>query len=121
MNLTIIPADGAVYLDGIAQSGLAVNAPATVTALQWKNSAGWLEFEDEEAGQKPVNQPLTELPIWATEAITLWEAAKAEKEQEVARQKAEEEEQQQLLADLIAEQEAEVAAWIAANPDVKPT
>lgn len=76
MKLTIIPADGAVYVDGKAVSGLRlVEIPANVRALQWESNAGWLEFNDGNS-----NAPVLELPAWAIGAVqskTDYEAGQA--------------------------------------------
>ena len=81
MNLTIIPSDGAVYVDGYSFSGLDLAAaPAAVHALQWKNDKGWIEFADNDDGTKPQNQAITELPSWANACKTKWDEAKAAEE-----------------------------------------
>lgn len=78
MNLTIIPIDGAVYVDGYSFSGLDLSeAPADVHALQWKTDKGWVEFKDNDDGTKPQNQPITELPAWANSCKAKWDEAKA--------------------------------------------
>jgi hypothetical protein len=76
MNVSIIPIDGAVYVDGFSFSGLQINAPVNVHALQWGTNKGWIEFADSIDGVKPVNQDITELPAWATAAIAQWRTAK---------------------------------------------
>jgi hypothetical protein len=78
MKLTIIREDGAVYKDGVSYSGLDLSAvPANVHALQFNDAsnAGWIEFNDNPDGSKPKNEPITELPIWASIAITKWDEA----------------------------------------------
>lgn len=77
MNLTIITADGAVYVDGHSFSGLVFSAPANVHALQWKGTKGWIEFIDNDDGTKPENQAITELPSWAVEAKAKWDEEKS--------------------------------------------
>jgi len=78
MNLTIIPIDGAVYVDGYSFAGLDLSsAPADVHALQWKTDKGWIEFNDNDDGTKPQNQPITELPAWANACKAKWDEAKA--------------------------------------------
>jgi hypothetical protein len=76
MKLTIIPSDNAVYVDGVmkAYAPLPLNLsqcgiPADVHALQWKDAAGWIEFNDNPDGTKPQNEPITELPAWANACI----------------------------------------------------
>lgn len=77
MNLTIIPIDGAVYVDGFSYSGLDLAAaPADVHALQWKNNKGWIEFKDNDDGTKSQNQTITELPAWANICKAKWDEAK---------------------------------------------
>jgi hypothetical protein len=77
MNLTIIPVDGAVYVDGQSISGLSFSAPQGVHALQWKSTKGWIEFMDSDDGTKPQNQMISELPQWALDAKAKWDEAKA--------------------------------------------
>ena len=77
MNLTIIPVDGAVYVDGQSISGLSFSAPLDVHALQWKATKGWIEFLDSDEGTKPQNQAIAELPQWALDAKAKWDEAKA--------------------------------------------
>lgn len=77
MNLTIVPIDGAVYVDGVSFPGLTFDAPQDVHALQWKATKGWLEFVDSDDGIKPQNQTIAELPQWALDAKTKWDEAKA--------------------------------------------
>lgn len=80
MNLVIIPVDGAVYVNGASFSGLTLNAPADVHALQWKTSKGWIEFVDGDDGTKPQNEAITALPQWALDAKAKWDEAKAASE-----------------------------------------
>jgi hypothetical protein len=78
MKLTIIPVDNAVYKDGVAHSGLDLSmAPANVHALQWNNVKGWIEFVEDDDGNKSANQQITELPSWANDALAAWEAVNA--------------------------------------------
>jgi hypothetical protein len=81
MNLTIIPIDGAVYVDGYSFAGLDLSsAPSNVHALQWKTDKGWIEFNDNDDGTKPQNQSITELPDWANACKVKWDDAKAAEE-----------------------------------------
>lgn len=80
MNLTIVPVDGAVYVDGYSFSGLVFDAPANVHALQWKSTKGWVEFVDSDDGTKPQNESIIELPQWALDAKTKWDEAKSAQE-----------------------------------------
>lgn len=83
MKLTIVPIDGAVYVDGVSYAGLDLstcNIPNDIHALQWKDTAGWVEFVDNADGTKPQNQPIAELPSWANDAKAKWDEAKAAQE-----------------------------------------
>jgi hypothetical protein len=80
MNLTIVPIDGAVYVDGVSLHGLTFDAPQDIHALQWKATKGWVEFVDSDAGLKPANQAIDALPQWALDAKTKWDEAKAAEE-----------------------------------------
>ena len=83
MKITIIPIDGAVYKDGYSYSGLDLSsAPPDVHALQFNDttSKGWIEFKDDDFGNKPNNQPITALPSWANDCLTKWDEAKAAEE-----------------------------------------
>lgn len=78
MKLTIIVEDGAVYKDGVSYSNLNLfGIPADIHALQWEDTIGWVEFKNNNNGTKPQNQTITELPIWANNAKTKWDEAKA--------------------------------------------
>jgi hypothetical protein len=105
MRLTIVPADGAVYVDGASYSDLDLSfIPSEVHALQWYDTYGELEFKRSFVNGQivhPANEMLTELPAWANTAKTVWDAAKvAEAEAQLAAQQAAE------AARLVAEQEA---------------
>jgi len=73
MKLTIIPVDGIVNEDGKAYIGLNLSScaiPADVHALQWQDTAGWIEYNT------PIpNEPITELPAWANCCMTKWTEA----------------------------------------------
>ena len=74
MKLTIIPVDGSVGEDEKFYLGLdlsSCNIPADVHALQWQDTAGWIEYNS------PLveNQPITELPAWANCCMTKWTEA----------------------------------------------
>lgn len=70
MRLTIIPADGTVYVDGAAVAGLTFTSPADVHALQWSGTGGWVERV---GGAE--NEVLQGLPSWALDAVAVREAA----------------------------------------------
>lgn len=93
MKLTIIPIDGAVYKDGESYSGLDLSVvPSNVHALQFntESSAGWVEFKDDESGEKEPNEKITALPAWANACLTKWDEAEAARlaAEEAARQAA---------------------------------
>ena len=73
MKLTIIPADGSVGEDGKFYNDLDLSScgiPADVHALQWDNTAGWIEFST------PIpNEEITSLPAWANCCMTKWAEA----------------------------------------------
>jgi len=74
MKLTIIPADGSVGENDVFYLGLNLSScaiPADVHALQWQDTAGWIEYNS------PLveNQPITELPAWANCCMTKWTEA----------------------------------------------
>ena len=74
MKLTIIPSTGSVGENEKFYNDLDLSScgiPADVHALQWKDTAGWIEYNS------PLieNQPITELPAWANCCMTKWDAA----------------------------------------------
>jgi hypothetical protein len=86
MKLTIIKGDGAVYKDGKSYSDLSLpTIPSDVHALQWNNDKGHIEF----ANNAKVNEAITELPIWANDALTAWQTAYETEQAEIARLQAE--------------------------------
>lgn len=77
MKLTIIPSDGAVYVDNWSFSNLDLSfIPSDVHALQWKNDLGWIEFVENDDFTKPQNEVIHQLPEWANTAVARWTAAK---------------------------------------------
>jgi hypothetical protein len=81
MKLIIIPSDDAVYVDGLMKAYAPLpldltqcGIPSNVHALQWKDTAGWIEFEDNPDGSKPPNEPITVLPVWANSCVDVWNA-----------------------------------------------
>ena len=79
MKITIIVDDNAVYVDGVmkAYAPLPLNLtqcgiPSDVHALQWNQTAGWIEFIDNPDGTKPQNEPITVLPDWANACVEVW-------------------------------------------------
>ena len=70
MKLTIIPSDGAVYVDKVSFIDLDLstcNIPSNVRALQWSGDKGEIEFYDNTS-----NQVVEALPDWATACIDVW-------------------------------------------------
>jgi hypothetical protein len=85
MKITIIPSDGAVYKDNASYTRLNLtDIPSNIHALQWKDTAGWIEFTDNPDGTKPQNELITSLPSWAITACTKWDETKIAKEIEIA-------------------------------------
>jgi hypothetical protein len=80
MKITIIREDGAVYKNNVAYSGLDLSTvPADVHALQFNDAsnAGWVEFVQDDFGNKSANETITSLPAWAITAMIKWDEAKA--------------------------------------------
>lgn len=76
-KLTVVPIDGAVYVDGVSLIGLDLSTaqiPDEVHALQWIGNIdpprGWIEFK-QELGLP--NEAIEELPQWALTAQALWQ------------------------------------------------
>ncbi len=73
MKLTIIPSDGAVYEDGVCYLNLIwEGTPPNVHALQWKDIAGHIEYDDK------ANEDIIVLPEWANNAMAAWTVANKE-------------------------------------------
>lgn len=73
MRLTIIPVDGAVYVDNYSFSRLQLEEiPPNVHALQWVDTTGHIEFTD-----GTPNEAIEVLPDWANRAVALWTETKA--------------------------------------------
>lgn len=71
MQLTIIPSDNVVYVNGVTYSPLDMDAvPENVHALQWFDVSGVIEYSD-----GTPNEDITTLPAWATICVQKWEAA----------------------------------------------
>jgi hypothetical protein len=76
MRITIVSADNAVGVDGnfrqnldLSQCGL----PANFWALQW-NQNGDNTGEIEYNSPMIQNDPVTEIPAWATACVAVWQA-----------------------------------------------
>lgn len=68
MKLTIISDDKTVYVDGVSYGDLLLSTiPSNVHALQWKETTGWIEFND---GTN--NEPIDTLPQWANDSVGVW-------------------------------------------------
>jgi hypothetical protein len=80
MRLTIIPDDSFVSVDGNnTHQPLDIsncNIPSNVHALQWFDVKGWIEFNQsvDPFAQKPPNEIIEVLPIWADNCLTAWGA-----------------------------------------------
>lgn len=73
-RITIIPNDGAVYLDAGVYSSLDLSTcgiPGDVHALQWLNGKGHIEY----VGHPIPNLDITVLPDWVNKCIEKWEIA----------------------------------------------
>lgn len=69
MKLTIIPSDNNVVIDGVSKLPLYwEGTPSDVHALQWDDVAGEIEYKNPTR-----NEPITELPGWANNAVASWE------------------------------------------------
>jgi hypothetical protein len=72
MLLTIIPVDGNVKKDEVGYIDLDLSfcgIPSNVRALQWQETAGWLEFWDQQ------NENITALPSWVDCCLAAWTVA----------------------------------------------
>jgi len=72
MLLTIIPIDGNVVKDKVGYSKLDLSScsiPSNVRALQWQETAGWLEFWDQQ------NEDIIALPSWVDCCLAAWTVA----------------------------------------------
>jgi hypothetical protein len=75
MKLSIIVPDAAVYKDGVGTFPLTwQGTPDDVHALQWYDVVGNIEYVGER-----LNEEITELPVWAQNALAAWEEANAPK------------------------------------------
>jgi hypothetical protein len=73
MQLTIIPSDGNVIENGMGYINLDLSScaiPSNIRALQWQDTAGWLEFWD-----NPNNEDITTLPSWVDCCLAKWTEA----------------------------------------------
>ena len=78
MKLTIMPSTGSVGENDLFYNDLdlsSCNIPGDVHALQWQDTAGWIEYNSPLAQ----NQPITELPAWANCCMVKWTEANTPK------------------------------------------
>lgn len=67
MKLTIVPSDKVVCVDLVCYSGFDMSGvPLDVHALQWQNDQGEIELNNN------INEPITTLPLWATNLYDKW-------------------------------------------------
>ena len=79
-KLTIIVEDNSVVKNGVSHDGLdfsSCNILPNVSALQWDNTAGEIEFDT-----AIDNESITELPAWATACEAVWQLKEDEVEAE---------------------------------------
>lgn len=75
MRLTIIPDDKKVGIDGVFFANLDLSTcgiPENIHALQWYETEGEVEFSGK---PKPLNEEITELPVWANGCVAVYNAA----------------------------------------------
>lgn len=79
MRMTIIPVDGFVSVDSVSKAIpmdlSSCDIPTNVHALQWFDTKGWIEFNDDDDPftPKPPNEIIESLPQWALNCYTVWE------------------------------------------------
>lgn len=79
-KITIIVEDNSVVKNGVGHDGLDLSScdiPSNVSALQWDNTAGEIEFDT-----AIDNESITELPAWATACEAVWQQKEDEVEAE---------------------------------------
>ena len=79
-KIIIIVEDNSVVKNGVGHDGLDLSScdiPPNVSALQWDNTAGEIEFDT-----AIDNESITELPAWATACEAVWQQKEDEKEDE---------------------------------------
>lgn len=115
MKLTIIREDGTVYKDGVSFCNLDLaEIPANIHAVQFNSlsNTGWIEFAQNDFGEKAPNEIITSLPVWAVSSMNKWHEAKAAEEAAI--------EEARIAATIIANQPktAEEAVSLATNESV---
>jgi len=79
MNLTIIPSDDAVYIDGVCVTGIPLSEMfAGIHAVQWYDTYGSVEFSCSHDDEKQPNQSITELTTNMLSAVELYTQKVAE-------------------------------------------
>ena len=69
MNISIFPNNGEVIQDKVAYVDLVwEGTPTEVNALQWFGAEGWIEYISSPT------EKITELPQWANNALSAYEA-----------------------------------------------
>lgn len=89
MRLTIIPSDDVVCVGGVCKAPLDLSTceiPANVHALQWFETRGWIEFNDDgdPFTPRPANEDIDTLPAWADSCAVIWEQEQPPEEQPAA-------------------------------------
>jgi hypothetical protein len=75
MAVTIIPADGTVYVDGEVQTVDMADMPSYVQAIQWYGAYGEVEFKTDANGKRLPNLRFTDFaPLQFM--VTRWEESK---------------------------------------------
>ncbi len=83
MQVTIIPVDGSVSVDGKGFGGLDLSfMDASVHAVQWYGTHGEIEVKDPVTGRMVANEVITSLDAFQP-VIDVWQAAKTAEEQKV--------------------------------------
>lgn len=78
MRVSILPSDGAVYIDGFSFSKLDLSfIPADVHAIQWYGESGHVEYKDPVTGLMTKNEDIDSLEAYQA-AIDAWGEAKAQ-------------------------------------------
>ena len=78
MRVSILPKDGAVYIDGFSFSGLDLSSiPANVHAIQWYGEVGQVEYKDPVTGLMTGHEDIGSLEAYQ-DAIDAWGEAKAQ-------------------------------------------
>ena len=72
MEVSIIPSDGIVVLDGVAKKGLDLNFMSDVHAVQWFDT--WGDVERIDANRQHTNEHITSIAPYQA-AIDAWHAA----------------------------------------------